>query len=425
MTDFTKLSSTELKQTERQLAARYEEIKGRGLALDMTRGKPSPAQLDLSRELLSLPGPTDYKSADGLDCRNYGGLDGLPEMKALFAELLEVASEQVIIGGNGSLPMMHDAIVRAFMHGVPGGEEPWSKARAVKFLCPSPGYDRHFAICEHFGIEMVTVDMQREGPDMEAVERLVARDETVKGMWCVPKYSNPTGAIYADSVVERLAAMKTAATDFRILWDNAYAVHHLGAGPDPLANILRACHEAGNPNRVLVFGSTSKITFAGSGIAAMAASLENIEDAKRHLAIRTIGPDKLNQLRHLRFFGDFQGVLEHMEKHARILKPKFDAVNEIFTRELEGKQIADWTHPRGGYFISLDTMDGCAKEVVRLAAELGVKVTKAGATFPYGVDPHDRNIRIAPSLPALDEIRLAMEALAVCIQLASARKLLA
>jgi DNA-binding transcriptional MocR family regulator len=405
-----------------QYEARYAAIKQKGLKLDMTRGKPSNEQLDLANGLVTALSATDYKSADGTDTRNYGGLDGLPEMKAIFAELLETSPENVIVGGASSLTMMHDAVVRALLHGVPGGNGPWSKSK-VKFLCPAPGYDRHFAICQHHGIEMITVELDHEGPDMATVERLVASDPDIKGMWCVPKYSNPTGETYSASVVERLAAMKTAAPDFRLFWDNAYAVHDLFDTTDPLVEIIAACAKAGNPNRPLEFASTSKISFAGAGVAVLATSAANVADAKKHLSIQSIGPDKVNQLRHVRFFKDAAGVKSHMQKHAELLRPKFDAVTRIFERELGGSGLAAWTKPRGGYFVSLDTLDGVASEVVRLADEAGVKLTPAGATFPLGKDPQNRNIRVAPSLPPASQVETAMEIVALCVQLASARKL--
>ena len=400
---------------------RYQEFKAKGLKLDMTRGKPSAEQLDLCNGLLTNLNPSDYTSADGTDTRNYGGLDGIAEMKAIFAEMMDTTPAQVVVSGNSSLQIMHDTIVRALIHGVPDGSGPWSGLPTVKFICPTPGYDRHFAICEHHGIEMVAVDMTDEGPDMDQVERLVAADPSIRGMWLVPKYSNPTGASCSEHVVRRLARMKTAAPDFRLMWDNAYAVHDLYDKGDDLADILAASVAAGHPNRPLVFVSTSKISFAGAGIAAMAASPANIADVKRHAAIQTIGPDKVNQLRHARFFGSFAGIKAHMKKHAELLRPKFEAVTRIFESELGGKRIATWTKPRGGYFVSLNTLDGCASDVVRLADEAGVKLTAAGATFPYGKDRHDRNIRIAPSLPPLAQVEQAMLVVAACVELASAR----
>lgn len=400
--------------TKEQLQKRYQEAKGRGLSLDMTRGKPCPEQLDLAAGMLDCLG-RDYKAADGTDCRNYGVLDGLPEAKKLFAEFLEVTSPEIIVAGNSSLALMHDAVAQALLRGVPGGSQPWREGRP-KFLCPSPGYDRHFAICEHLGIDMVVVDMTDEGPDMDQVERLAAADDSIKGIWCVPKYSNPTGVVCSDAVVDRLAKMK-AASDFRIFWDNAYAVHHLTANPPALKNLLAACKAAGNTDRVLIFGSTSKISFAGSGVAMVAASEQNITYMKRNMSFQTIGYDKLNQLRHVRFFGNMAGIAAHMKKHAAILAPKFAAVTSILERELGGSGLARWTQPAGGYFVSIDTKEGCAKGVVTLAAEAGVKLTNAGATFPYGKDPADRNVRIAPSMPSLAEIEQAMEIVAICIRL--------
>jgi len=422
MTELSKLSASERAALMQQLEQRYDAFKAQGLKLDMTRGKPSAEQLDLAAKLTVALSESDYKGSDGSDGRNYGGLDGLPEMKAIFAEMLGAPAAQVVVGGASSLTMMHDAVIRALLHGVPGGTAPWSREK-VKFICPTPGYDRHFAICEHHGIEMVSVGLNDDGPDMAEVERLVASDPAIKGMWCVPKYSNPTGTTYSDSVVERLASMKTAAPDFRLFWDNAYAVHDLYPEGDQLANVLSKCAAAGNPNRAIVFGSTSKISFAGAGVAALASSPANIADVKRHLGIQTIGPDKMNQLRHVRFFKDYAGVLSHMQKHAELLRPKFEAVTEAFSKELGGTGVASWTKPRGGYFVSLDTLDGCASEVVRLADAAGVKLTAAGATFPYGKDPRDRNIRIAPSMPPLSQVKSAMEVVTVCVLLASIKKL--
>jgi DNA-binding transcriptional MocR family regulator len=422
MVSFHSIPQAELAGLGRQLETRYEAFKTRALKLDMTRGKPSSEQLDLANALLDRP-KSGFTARDGTDGRNYGGLDGLPEMKALFAPLFELPAAQIIVGGNSSLQLMHDTIVRALTHGVPGGNGPWSRAPALKFLCPSPGYDRHFAICQHFGIEMLPVEMGEHGPDMAQVESLVASDPAIRGMWCVPKYSNPTGTIYSDAVVERLARMRTAAPDFRLFWDNAYAVHGLYPEPDRLKDIFAACRDAGHEDRAIGFASTSKISFAGAGVAALGSSPLNIADAKRHLTIQTIGPDKINQLRHVELFENFAGLSAHMRRHAELLRPKFETVTQIFESELGGKEIATWTQPRGGYFVSLDTLDGCANEVVALADAVGVKLTAAGATFPYGRDPRNRNLRIAPTLPPLDQIRVAMEVVAVCVQLASWRKL--
>ncbi len=421
MTAYKDLSPDQLRELAEDLDRQYAEFQAKHLKLDMTRGKPSPAQLDLSATVLACVGPEDYRAADGTDCRNYGGLEGLPEARKLFAEILGVSVAQVLAGGNSSLNLMHDTVVQAMLRAVPGGDAPWSGA---KFLCPSPGYDRHFGICEYLGIEMIVVDMGPDGPDMDTVERLVAADASIKGMWCVPRYSNPTGVTYSGDVVRRLAGMKTAAPDFRIFWDNAYVVHHLGDTPDPLDDIMAACAAAGNPDRVFQFASTSKITFAGSGISAIAASEANIAWLKKGLNFQTIGPDKLNQLRHTRVLPDAASVDAHMKRHAEILRPKFAAVEEILTRELAGTGIASWSQPNGGYFVSVDTMDGCASEVVAMADAAGVKLTKAGATFPYGKDPRNRNIRLAPSMPSQPEIEQAMELFAVCVKRASVAKLL-
>jgi aspartate/methionine/tyrosine aminotransferase len=422
MTDLAKLSAAERPSLKKTLQNRYDAFAAQKLSLDMTRGKPSSAQLDLAAGMIDVLAPSDYKAADGTDTRNYGGIEGLAELRAIFGEILGAPAANVVLGGNSSLQMMHDTVVRALLHGVPGGNGPWGRG-TVKFVCPSPGYDRHFSVCAHHGIEMIVVGMDDAGPDVAEVERIARADESIKGMWCVPKYSNPTGITYSADVVKRLAAMKAAAPDFRLFWDNAYLVHDLYAQSDELANVLEASAAAGNADRPLVFASTSKISFAGAGVAAIASSPANIADVKRHTAIQTIGPDKLNQLRHVRFFKDLSGIKAHMQKHAALLAPKFAAVDEIFAKELGGKGVATWTKPRGGYFTSIDTLDGCAKEVVRLAGAAGVKLTAAGATFPLGKDPRDRNIRIAPSLPPLDQIRVAMEVVAVCVLLASLSKL--
>lgn len=411
-----------LKASAPELERRYAQFREKRLSLDMTRGKPCSEQLDLANALITNLGAADFRAADGTDCRNYGGLDGLPESKALFSAFMEVGPTEVLLGDNSSLSLMHDTVARALSHGVPGGDGPWSRS-PVKFLCPVPGYDRHFAICEHFGVEMVNVELLDDGPDMDRVEALVASDPSVKGIWIVPKYANPSGATCSDRVVERLARMKTAASDFRIMWDNAYAHHHLTDEPPRLANLLEACKAAGNADRVLLFGSTSKVSFAGAGLAMMAGSEKNIAWMRSHRSRSTIGPDKLNELRHVRFFQSMDGVRVHMKKHAEILRPKFDLVGTVLGRELGGKGLGTWTKPLGGYFVSLDTLDGCARAVVKMAAEAGVKLTEAGATFPYGKDPRDRNIRIAPSLPKLPEIEAAMEVLSVCVQRASLQKL--
>lgn len=425
MTDFTKINKDELKGMLVSLNERYEGFIARKLKLDMTRGRPCKEQLALSMDMLKLPDAADsFKTADGTDTRNYGLVDGIPEAKELFAQMLEVSPKEMIIGDNSSLSMMYDAIDRAMMFGVYGSTEPWCKLPKVKFLCPSPGYDRHFAITELFNIEMIVIDMKSDGPDMDTVEKLVADDASIKGIWCTPKYSNPDGITYSDEVVDRLASMKTAAADFRIFWDNAYVVHHLTDRHDKLKNIMEACKLAGNPDRVYIFGSTSKITFPGAGIAVMAASENNIARIKKQLGIKTIGPDKINQLRHVRFLKDLQGINEQMKKHAAILKPKFDMVLDLLESELGDKNISWWNKPNGGYFISFNTMPGCAAATVKMASDAGVAMTQAGATYPYGKDPHDRNIRIAPTLPPLEELKTALELLCTCVQIVSIKKLL-
>jgi DNA-binding transcriptional MocR family regulator len=400
--------------SRQKLKGRIDAFRKQNLSLDMTRGKPGPEQLDLCNRMLTIVDEHNYRTPSGLDVRNYGGLDGFPEAKRLFAEFVEVSPDEVIIGGNASLNLMYDAVAQCMTHGTSGGGQPWFGG-APKFLCPVPGYDRHFAVCEHLGIEMIPVELTGSGPNMEEVEALAGKDPAVKGMWCVPKYSNPSGVVYADEAVERLASMKTAAADFRIFWDNAYTVHHLGGGPAPLKNILDACQKAGNPERVLIFGSTSKVSFPGAGISVVAGSAGNMEWLRRRLFCQTIGPDKINMLRHVLYFKDMRGILDHMDRHARIIGPKFQAVQQILHRELGDGNAATWTRPRGGYFVSLDTAPGNAAAVVSMAAELGVKFTKAGATWPYGRDPQDRNIRIAPTLPSLEQIRTAVEVLALCI----------
>lgn len=419
----TQAALRQASQRKQQLLARYRDYRSRKIALDMTRGKPCPEQLDLSAGILDCLSRRDFKAMDGTDCRNYGGLDGIPEAKRLFAEYMAVAPDELIIGGSSSLSLMHDAMTWAWIFGPAKGSAPWSGQTPVKFLCPSPGYDRHFSICEHLGIQMIPVELRGDGPDMDTVEKLVAADVGIKGIWCVPKYSNPTGEIYSDEVVERLAHMSPKASDFRIFWDNAYAVHHLGAGPAHLADILHACRKAGHPERVLIFGSTSKISFAGGGLAFMAGSTVNMDWARSHLGFQTIGPDKLNQMRHVFFFKNMAGIENHMQKHAAILKPKFDTVQEVLERELGGKGIAEWTRPAGGYFTSVNTEDGCARRVVQMAADAGVKLTPAGSTYPYKKDPRDRNIRIAPSFPPVADIRSAMEVVAICVEIASLEKM--
>jgi DNA-binding transcriptional MocR family regulator len=425
MSDFSALSTVQLNDRYLELQAQFEGYKNQKLNLDMSRGKPCTEQLDLSLGMLDCVSSQDsLKASDGTDCRNYGGLDGLPEAKQLFSHVLEVSTKEIIVGGTSSLNMMHDTIARAMIHGVLGSDVPWGKLPVVKFLCPSPGYDRHFAICELFNIEMIIIEMKPDGPDMDQVEKLVHADETIKGIWCVPKYSNPDGITYSVDVVNRLAAMNCKAKDFRIICDDAYTMHHLTDEPDALAHILTACKAAGNADRVFMFSSTSKITFASAGIALMAASEDNLNLIKKQLSVQTIGPDKINQLRHVRFFKDMENLKTHMAKQAAIIKPKFDIVLSILDSELSGKNIATWNKPNGGYFISLNTLDGCATAVVNMAAEAGVTLTKAGASFPYGKDPQDRNIRIAPTFPAKAEVKNAIEVLCLCVQLISIKKYL-
>ena len=402
-----------------ELQKKYDQFKARTLSLDITRGKPCAEQLDLSLDMLTCVNQNHYKTQNGTDCRNYGGLDGIPEAKTLFAEFMEVDPNEIIVGGNSSLNMMYNTILHALLKGVGPNSIPWSRQPMVTFLCPSPGYDRHFFICENLGIKMIPIKMNNQGPDMDQIETLVAKDESIKGIWCVPKYSNPTGCVYSDDTVERLAAMPTAADDFRIFWDNAYAHHHLTDECIPVKNLLTACKNAKNPDRALMFGSTSKISFAGAGVAMLAASTTNIAMIKKIMSFQGIGPDKLNQLRHVLFFKNMDGIKAHMQKHAKILKPRFDAVQLILEQELAGLGVATWSRPKGGYFISVDTPNGCAKKIVAMAAKAGVKLTPAGNTFPYNKDPDDCNIRIAPTFSPLDDIGPAMELVTICIKLAA------
>jgi DNA-binding transcriptional MocR family regulator len=417
------LPTDELLRFQTDARARYQQFAGRGVKLNLTRGKPSNRQLDLSSALLSLPGPGDYM-AGSIDCRNYGDLQGLPELRSLLGAVFGVPGERVILGNNASLSLMHDTIVFAMLKGVPDGAGPWARESRVAVLCPVPGYDRHFAICEQFGIELVQVPLGDEGPDMDVVESLVASDPAIKGMWCVPKYSNPNGATYSAATVERLARMKTAAPDFRLFWDNAYAVHHLTDERVEVANIDEACTRHGHPNRALIYGSTSKITFAGAGVGLVAGSKDNVAWYLRHMSISTIGGDKVNQLRHLRYLQNPEGLYRLMDQHRAILAPKFQTVHDLFEQHLAGTGVAQWTRPKGGYFISLDVLDGCARRVVQLAREAGVELTPAGATHPYGKDPQDRTIRIAPSFPEPAEVAHAAEGVALCVLVASTEKLL-
>lgn len=415
MKEFARMSAEERRAVKAELEGRLDGFRKAKLDLDMTRGKPGADQLDLTVGLLDAVDGKSWKTPGGVDSRNYGGLDGFDEAKKLFGDFLGLTPAQVIVGGNSSLALMFDAVSQLVTHGASGSSRPWWGTNPA-FICPVPGYDRHFTILERFGIRMITVQTSESGPDMDAVEKLAAGDPTIRGMWCVPRYSNPTGFTCNDETVDRLARMKTAAPDFRILWDDAYAVHHLGEGPTPLKSIVEACRKAGNPDRALVFGSTSKISFPGGGVAFMGGSEAGCAWAKERLFVQTIGPDKVNILRHLVYFRDMAGILAHMQKHAAILAPKFAAVQTILTRELGGSGIASWTKPKGGYFISLDTADNLASRAVKLAAELGVKVTPAGSTFPLKKDPRDRNIRIAPTFPGLAALEKATEVLAVCIK---------
>ncbi|MGW5485962.1 aminotransferase class I/II-fold pyridoxal phosphate-dependent enzyme [Streptosporangium sandarakinum] len=400
----------------------YEALRARSLSLDLTRGKPSARQLDLADRMLTLPG--GHTAADGTDCRNYGGLQGLPELREIFSGPLQVPAGQLIAAGNSSLALMHDSIVHALLDRVPGADRRWVDEPRIAFLCPVPGYDRHFALCERFGIEMISVPMTADGPDMDVVERLVREDAQIKGIWCIPKYSNPSGISYSDETVRRLAAMPAAAPDFRIFWDNAYAVHHLTDTPVEIADVLALCAEHGHPDRAFVFGSTSKVTFSGGGVAFFGSSEANVAWTLKNTAKRTIGPDKLNHLRHVEFFGDADGVLAHMRRHAELLRPRFDLVEAVLTKELGGTGLASWTTPAGGYFVTLDVLPGCAREVVRRAGEAGIALTPAGATHPYGDDPRDSTIRIAPTYPDLAELELAITGLTVCVRLVATEKLL-
>lgn len=409
---YNDMSKEELLALKESLNKEYAEAKAKGLALDMSRGKPSAKQLDVSLGLLdTINSSSDLKALDGTDCRNYGVLDGIPEAKKLMADMMGTTPDHVIVYGNASLNIMYDQISRAYTHGILGNT-PWCKLDKVKFLCPVPGYDRHFAITERFGIEMINIPMSESGPDMGMVEEYVSKDASVKGIWCVPKYSNPQGYTYSEETVKRMAALKPAAEDFRIFWDNAYVIHDLyDDNKDEIADIISECEKAGNPDMVFEFASTSKVSFPGSGIAALATSANNIADIKKQLTIQTIGHDKLNQLRHVRFFKDINGLKEHMRKHAEFMRPKFEAVESVLEEELGGLGIGSWTEPKGGYFISFDAMDGCAKAIVAKCKEAGVKLTGAGATFPYGKDPKDSNIRIAPSFPTPEEMKQAADLL--------------
>lgn len=425
MKPYNEMSREELEAQKAELIKQFEQAKEKGLKLDMSRGKPEPAQLDMGMGLLDvLTSSSDMKCMEGIDTRNYGLMDGITEAKHLMADVMSVPAENVIVYGNSSLSIMYDTISRSVTHGVMGAT-PWCKLDQVKFLCPVPGYDRHFAITQHFGIEMIPIPMTADGPDMDLVEKYVSEDEAVKGIWCVPKYSNPSGVSYSDETVRRFAALKPAAKDFRIYWDNAYAVHHLYEDKrDEILEILSECEKAGNPDMVFEFCSTSKITFSGAGMAAMASSLANLADAKKTLTLQTIGYDKVNQLRHARYFKNLEGMLAHMKKHAAIIRPKFEAVLSVLEKELGGLGIGEWTKPLGGYFISFNALEGCAKAIVAKCKEAGVVLTGAGATYPYGKDPKDSNIRIAPTFPTAEEMAAATDLFVLCVKLVSVEKLL-
>ena len=425
MKAYKDLSKEELLTLQKQLNKEYEEAKAKGLKLDMSRGKPAASQLDMEMDFMNvLNADSIFKTEAGVDCRNYGIMDGIPEARKLIGDVLGVSADNVIVFGNASLNIMYDTVARSEIFGVMG-ETPWCKLDKVKFLCPVPGYDRHFAITEQFGIEMINVPMKEDGPDMDMVEELVNTDPAVKGIWCVPKYSNPQGYTYSDETVKRFAALKPAAKDFRIYWDNAYVIHDLyEEKKDTLLDIISECEKAGNPDMVYEFCSTSKVTFPGSGIAALAASKANLDFIKKFMTIQTIGYDKVNQLRHVRYFKDAEGMKAHMMKHAAIMRPKFEAVFHVLESELNGLGIGSWTEPKGGYFISFDALEGCAKKIVEKCKEAGVVLTGAGATYPYKKDPKDSNIRLAPSFPTPEELAMATDLFVLCVKIVSVEKLL-
>lgn len=420
MKAYQDMSTGELEGLLAELNKTYEGYCGKGLKLDMSRGKPNGQQLDLAAGMLdTISSKLGAISDSGVDCRNYGNLEGIPEVRKLLADMLEVDEDEIMVGGNSSLNLMYDAVSRAITLGVYGSDKPWCKEPEIKFLCPSPGYDRHFAICQHFGIKMIPITMNDDGPDMDEVEDLVNNDPAVKGMWCVPKYSNPTGVTYSKTVIDRFSRLVPAARDFRIFWDNAYTVHGIYETEDVLPNLFALLKEKGKENMIFIFGSTSKISYAGAGLAAMAGSRANIKLTQQQLSIQTIGYDKIAQLMHVRFFHDLDGIKAHMKKHAELLRPKFQMVDRILSERLGGLGIGTWTKPNGGYFISLDTIDNCAKRTVALCDKAGVKLTGAGAAFPYGIDPRDRNIRIAPSYPTVAELETASELLCLSVKIAS------
>ncbi|MCR5451257.1 MAG: aminotransferase [Lachnospiraceae bacterium] len=425
MKPYNEMELSELNEELNKLSHEYKKFQERGLSLDMSRGKPCIEQLDLSMGMMdALNSQVDLTCEDGTDCRNYGVLSGIEEAKELLGGMMENDPDNIIIFGNSSLNVMYDTLSRAFTHGIMGGR-PWFSLPKVKFLCPAPGYDRHFSMTEYFGIEMIPVEMTPDGPDMDVVEELVSSDASIKGIWCVPKYSNPQGYSYSDETVRRFARLKPAAPDFRIFWDNAYCIHHLyDDRQDHIIEILDECKKAGNPDLVYKFASTSKITFPGSGIAALATSLNNLEDIKKQLKHQTIGHDKVNQLRHVRFFKNIENMHEHMRKHAAILRPKFEAVEATFEKNLGGLGIGEWTKPNGGYFISFEALPGCAKEIVSRAKKAGVTMTAAGATWPYGKDPKDTNIRVAPTYPSFDDLKVAADLFTLCVRIVSLEKLI-
>ena len=420
----TEMDKTALAEQKEQWEEKYNSFKAKGLSLNMARGKPAPEQLDLSMDMLDiLNSKSDLIGEDDIDYRNYGLLSGIPEAKKLFCKMIGVSQDQIVVCGNASLNIMYDIISTAYAKGI-CGEKPWCRYEKVKFLCPVPGYDRHFAICESFGIEMINIPTDENGPDMDMVEKLVSEDETIKGIWCVPQYSNPTGIVYSDETVKRFAALKPKASDFRIFWDNAYCIHHLVDSPKPVMNIMDECSKNGNEDIVYILGSTSKVTFPGAGVAVLGASRKNLDYLLKVMGIRTIGYDKINQLRHVRYFGTFENILEHMKKHKAIIRPKFDVVLDMLDKEIDPLGIGTWTKPDGGYFVSFDSLPGCASRIVALCKEAGVTLTGAGAAFPYKKDSEDKNIRIAPTYPSVDELKTAMEIFCIAVKLASAEKLM-
>lgn len=422
LNEMSKKELVEFKETQQK---KLSEYKAMGLNLNMARGKPCSEQLDLTLGLLdAVHSDSTFSASDGTDVRNYGVLDGLPKAKEMFAKMLGVEPNEVIVGGNSSLNMMYDSFVRNILFGVDGTSKPWKDYDKIKWLCPAPGYDRHFAICESLGIEMITVPMLLDGPDMDMIESLVSEDESIKGIWCVPMYSNPTGITYSDETVRRLASLNPKAKDFRIFWDNAYCIHHLTDTPDKLLNIMDELKKNGKEDMIYIFASTSKISFPGAGVAAMAASRKNIEYILSKMTVQTIGHDKINQLRHYKFFNGYEGLVEHMKKHTAVIAPRFKVVTDALEKEIAPLGIGSWHNPNGGYFVSFDSLNGCAKRIVSLCKETGVVLTSAGATYPYGKDPDDKNIRIAPTFPSIEELKKAMDIFVTAVKLASAEKLL-